>query len=139
VNQFLEYIDRGGFFICDDFHGTQEWAIFMDSMEKVFPDRQVVELNNADSVFHTVSDLNDRFQVPGWNAWMEGHVTYEQDGYEPRWRAIYDSKGRVIAVICHNMDLGDAWEHSDDPQYPEKFASLAYRIATNYVIYSLSH
>jgi len=30
------------------------------------------------------------------------------------------------------MDPGDAWEWSDDPRYPEKWAALAYRIAMNY-------
>ena len=34
-----------------------------------------------------------------------------------------------MVAICHNMDLGDAWEHSDEPKYLEKWASLAYRIA----------
>jgi hypothetical protein len=37
------------------------------------------------------------------------------------------------------MDMGDAWEHSDNPLYPEKWASLAYRIAMNYFIYDLTH
>ena len=27
-----EYLDRGGFFMCDDFHGTEEWAVFIASM-----------------------------------------------------------------------------------------------------------
>ncbi len=44
-----------------------------------------------------------------------------------------------MVAICHNMDLGDAWEWSDDPRYPEKWAGLAYRIATNYVMYDLTH
>ena len=38
-----EYLLRGGFFMADDFWGPTEWEIFMDSMKKVFPDRQVVE------------------------------------------------------------------------------------------------
>ncbi len=54
---------------------------------------------------------------------------YEYDGFEAKWRGIYDDKGRLMVAICHNMDLGDAWEWSDDPRYPEKFAALAYRIA----------
>src|SRR5437879_2678475 len=32
-----EYLDRGGFFMCDDFHGTYEWEGFERSMKKVFP------------------------------------------------------------------------------------------------------
>jgi hypothetical protein len=38
-----------------------------------------------------------------------------------------DDRGRVMVAICHNMHLGDAWEWADDPRYPEKFASLAFR------------
>ena len=53
--------------------------------------------------------------------------------------AIRDDKGRIMVAICHNMDLGDAWEWSDDPRYPEKWASLAYRIAMNYFVYDLTH
>jgi hypothetical protein len=44
-----------------------------------------------------------------------------------------------MVAICHNMDLGDAWEWSDDARYAEKWASLAYRIAMNYFIYDLTH
>ena len=51
------------------------------------------------------------------SAWYNG-VTYEQDGYTARWRGIYDDKGRLMVAICHNMDLGDSWEHADDPDYP---------------------
>jgi hypothetical protein len=44
-----------------------------------------------------------------------------------------------MVAICHNMDLGDAWEWADHPRYPEPFASLAYRVAINYIIYSITH
>jgi len=44
-----------------------------------------------------------------------------------------------MVAICHNMDLGDAWEWSDDPRYEEKWASLAYRIAMDYFTYDLTH
>ncbi|MEO7146081.1 MAG: DUF4159 domain-containing protein [Bryobacteraceae bacterium] len=133
-----DFIDRGGFFMCDDFHGTREWAIFVASMNRVFPDRPIVEIPNDDAIFHTVYDLDKRFQVPGAQ-WFDSGVTYEHGGIDPEWRGIYDTKGRLVAAICHNMDLGDAWEWSDDPRYPEKWASLAYRIAVNYVMYDMTH
>jgi hypothetical protein len=44
-----------------------------------------------------------------------------------------------MVAICNNMGLGDAWEHADNPQYPEKYSSLAYRIAANYFVYDLTH
>lgn len=136
--QLRDYLLRGGFFMCDDFHGTLEWDVFVRSMSKVFPDRAIVDLDNKDPIFHVIYDLDDRFQVPGWQ-WSISHKTYEYDGFEPKWRGIYDDHGRIMVAICHNMDLGDAWEWSDDPRYPEKWASLAYRIACNYAVYDLTH
>jgi hypothetical protein len=133
-----EYLLRGGFLMVDDFHGTQEWEIFMEGMNKIFPDRPVVDIGNQDALFHVLYDLDDRFQVPGAQYLYTGR-TFERDGYEAHWRGIYDDRGRLMVAICHNMDLGDAWEWSDDPRYPEKWASLAYRIAVNYTIYALTH
>lgn len=138
VKQMREFFDRGGFFMCDDFHGTEEWAVFMASMERVFPDRPVEDIPDGDSIFHTISDLNDRFQVPGAQYIRSGR-TWEYDGYQPHWRGIYDSKRRLMVAICHDMDLGDAWEWADSPEYPEKYSSLAFRIVTNYVVYSMTH
>ncbi len=133
-----DYLMRGGFLMVDDFHGTQEWDGFMSSMGRIFPDKPIVELENKDQIFHVLYDLDERFQVPGTAALYRG-MTYEKDGVSPRWRAIMDDKGRVMVAICHNMDLGDSWEHADNPRYPEKYTSLGYRIGINYIIYSMTH
>jgi len=145
--QLREFLLRGGFLMVDDFHGDEpyhnvfsEWQVFVASMTKVFPDRPIVALQNADPIFHTVYDLDERIQVAGWQ-WYRSGRTYEagETRKTPHWRAIFDDKGRVMVAICPNMDLGDAWEWSDDPRYPEKWASLAYKIAVNYFIYDLTH
>jgi len=138
VKSFREYLDRGGFFMCDDFHGTAEWAIFAESMQKVFPDRQIVDIPKDDPIFHTVYDLDDKYQVPGEQFVRSGR-TYEQDGYDPHWRGIYDAKGRLVVAICHDMDLGDSWEHADNPEYPQKFSAMGIRIGVNYVVYGMTH
>jgi len=138
VAKLRDYLLRGGFMIADDFHGTLEWENFMRSMSRVFPDRPVVDLENKDQIFHVLYDLDERFQVPGIQYWYSGRI-YEQDGVEPRWRGIYDEKGRLLVALCHNMDLGDAWEWADHPRYPEHYASLAYRVGVNYIIYAMTH
>jgi len=138
AKKLREYLDRGGFLMLDDFHGTVEWEIFMASLSKVFPDHPVVDIDNKDAIFHVLYDLDERIQVPGLAALYNG-VTYEQDGIAARWRAVYDEKGRILVAICHNMDLGDAWEWADSPSYPEHYASLAYRIGINYIVYSMTH
>jgi len=147
VRAMREYLLRGGFFMCDDFHGDDEWMIFMTTMEKVFPDRKIVDIPKDDPIFHAVYELDDKYQVPGAQ-YMRSRSSCEKCGTSfppgvgggaPHWRGIYDDHGRLMVAICHNMDLGDAWEWSDDPRYPEKFAGLAYRIAMNYFIYDLTH
>jgi len=147
VAQLREFLLRGGFLMVDDFHGDEpyhnvfsEWQVFRASMDKVFPGRIIEDLDNSNPIFHTIYDLDQRFQVAGWQ-WSQTGREYEagETGKVPHWRAIYDDKGRVMVAICHNMDLGDAWEWSDDPRYPERWASLAYRIAMNYFVYDLTH
>ena len=140
AKQLRDFLLRGGFFMCDDFHGDAEWSTFMDSMKRVFPDRPIEDIPDNDPIFHTLFDLDDRFQVPGAQYFNTG-LTYEKgpSGKVPHWRCIRDDKGRIMVAICHNMDLGDAWECADEPRYPEKWSSLAYRIAMNYFVYDLSH
>ena len=133
-----DFLLRGGFLMCDDFHGSQEWEVFIASMRRVFPDRPIVDLDDRDPIFHTIFDLDDRYQVPGAQFLRSGR-TYEQDGFEARWRGIYDDKGRLMVAICHNMDLGDSWEHADNPQYPEKYSALGIRIGVNYIVYGMTH
>ena len=90
-------------------------------MNKVFPDRKIVDIDNKDPIFHVIYDLDDRFQVPGWQ-WSISGKTYEYDGFDAEVARNLRRPGAVMVAICHNMDLGDAWEWSDDPRYPEKWA-----------------
>ncbi len=138
AEQMREYMDRGGFLMVDDFHGTYEWEDFMSGLVKIFPDRDVEDIPPDDPIMHMLSDVDERVQVAGLAALYRG-VTYERDGITPHWRAIRDDKGRIIVAICHNMDLGDAWEHSDDPGYPADMAGVAHRILVNYATYNLTH
>jgi len=138
AQKLRDYIDRGGFLMADDFHGPYEWEIFMDSLSRVFPDQPVVDMESSDPAFHVLYDLDKRFQIPGIHYIGTG-VTYEKGGIEPKWRGVHDKKGRLVVAICHNMDLGDAWEWADHPRYPEPYASLAYRVGINYIIYSMTH
>jgi hypothetical protein len=135
-----EYLLRGGFFMCDDFHGAIEWDVFFASMKRVFPDRTIVDLASSEPIFHSIYNLDSRYQVPG-ALFLETGLTYEkgETGKDPHWRGIYDDSGRLMVAICHNMDLGDSWEHADNPQYPAKFSDLGIRIGVNYVVYSMTH
>jgi len=133
-----EYLERGGFLMVDDFHGSEEWEGFMESMQRVFPGREVVDIPDDHEVFHVLYDLDQKVQIPGIYALRSG-VTYERDGYTPHWRGVFDDKGRLMVAINFNMDLGDAWEHADDADYPQPLTALAYRFAISYALYAMTH
>ena len=138
AKRLREYLLKGGFLMVDDFHGTEDWENFMNGMRQVLPDRPVEDLQSGDEIFHTLYDVDDKMQIPGEQYVWTGR-TYEKDGYQPKWRAIRDDKGRIVVAICHNMHLGDAWEWADDPNYPEPFASMAFRVGLDYIIYGMTH
>lgn len=138
ASRLREYLLRGGFLMVDDFHGTREWAGFMSSMQKIFPERQFVEIDPDHEVMHVLYDLDNRIQIHGLQFYYSGQ-TFEQDGITPHYRGIMDDNGRLMVAINFNMDIGDAWEHADTPIYPEPMTALAYRFGINYVIYSMTH
>ena len=86
-------------------------------------------------------ELDQDTQIPG-----RRHLYRAPDGstqarlWGPAaWHGIHDAAGRLVVAINFNMDMGDAWEHADDPVYPVPMTSLAYRFAVNYVIYAMTH
>jgi hypothetical protein len=131
-----DYLLRGGFFMADDFHGTNEWQVFQESMKRVFPDRPIVDIPDSDPIFHTVYDLDQRYQIVGREHLEEGH---KLDGYLAHWRGIYDDKNRLMVAASFNSDIGDSWEWADSPQYPEQFSALGIRIGVNYIVYAMTH
>ena len=134
-----EYLERGGFFMADDFHGNFEYSMFLQRIRMVFPDRPIVDIPDKDPIFHTVYDLDDKFQIPGQAHLRVGAKNPYDGGVGAHWQGIYDDKGRVMIAISYNSDVGDAWEFADDPRYPEKFSGLAIRIGVNYVVYAMTH
>jgi hypothetical protein len=132
-----EYLARGGFLLVDDFHGESEYYAFRNSIARVFPDREIIEIPDNDPMMSIFFDLNDRLQIPG-----ERHLTFGGGAAmsgPPHWLGIYDEKQRLIVGINYNIDMGDAWEHADDPYYPAPMTGQAYRLGVNYVIYAMTH
>ena len=109
----------------------------MAGMQKVLPGCQAVEIPDDHPIFQIVYDTRKPYHIPGYQI-VYGQE-WERGGIGGHYRAILDQKGRVQVAICFNMDLGDAWEWADAPEYPEKYSSLALRLGVNYVLYDLTH
>jgi Domain of unknown function (DUF4159) len=132
-----EYLLRGGFLLCDSFYGTVEWEGFIDSMQRVFPDRPIVDLPDTHPIFHSVYDLTNRPQIPTWQHLPQGG--YRNDGAIARWRAIVDDDERVMVMITFNNDVADGWQRADEYDYPQEAANLAISLGVNFAVYALSH
>jgi hypothetical protein len=136
-----EYLLRGGFLLVDDFHGEHEWDVFYAAIHKVFPDRSVVEIPEDDAIMNLVFTVDQHTPLPGRrHLWVgsDGQTQVYMQG-PTHWRGIYDDEGRVMVAMNFNSDMGDAWEHEDDPVYPLPMTALAHKMGTNYVVYAMTH
>ncbi len=140
ANVLREYLTRGGFWMIDDFWGTVEWEDFETEMKKVFPEKQIVDIPLSHPIFHSFHDVDQKMQVPNIGyAYDPETPTWEQDGYKPYVRGIFDENNRLLVFINHNTDLMDASEWADDAKYPQRFSAYSYKIFANAVVYALSH
>ena len=53
IENFRQYIDRGGFIVVDDFDGQWQLQNFLDQLKGVFPDRSLERLQISHSIFNT--------------------------------------------------------------------------------------
>jgi len=139
------YLLNGGFLMVDDFWGEVEWYNFYREIKRVFPDREPVELDLDHPIFHAVFDLKEKPQIPAINVALAGRdygITWErEDAQEVHYKAIYDDKGRMMVIICHNTDLGDGWEREGENEwYFHEFSEKkAYPLGINIVFYAMTH
>ena len=135
-----EFLLRGGTLTFDDFHGPIEWANLEREMQRVFPDRKIVELPPNHPIYSCFYQLDGFPQTPGLGSFLYGR-TWEKGGFEGKLRAIEDDRGRAMVLINWNTDMGDGWEWSNVADFPGyvKYTAQAYRMQINEIIYSLTH
>jgi hypothetical protein len=107
-------------------------------MNKVVPGRPITDIPLDHPIFHCYFEFEELKQIPGLGSWLRGR-TYEKGGFQQHCMGIFDDTGRLMVLVMRNMDMGDAWEHTQDPRYPADYAAEAYKLGINFVIYSLTH
>ena len=142
VKALREYLLRGGFLVVDDFHGPADWQVFQSVITRVLPDSFITDLDADNPLMNVLYELDQRTQIPGRRhlyGGADGQVSVSMPYSPATWRGIQDEQGRLMVAINFNMDMGDAWEHADDPVYPVPMTSLAYRFGINYIVYAMTH
>lgn len=134
-----EYLERGGFWMLDDFWGTFEWAAMEKQLKKILPTMEIKNIPRDHPILHLFFDVDKVIQVPSLAYVFNGGITWEQDGFTAGCKGVFDDNGRLMVMINHNTDLGDAYEWADDPKYPNDFSDYAYRLAINAILYAHTH
>ena len=145
VTALRAYLLNGGFLMVDDFWGDAEWENFYFQIKRVFPDREPIDLPLEHPIFHSVFDLKEKPQMPSIDVFLSTGLTYEPFGRtgaeQVHYRGFLDDKGRLVAIICHNTDLGDGWEREgEDATYFKRFSEkMAYPMMINIIFYAMTH
>jgi hypothetical protein len=138
------YLLGGGFLMVDDFWGEDEWENFHAEIKRVFPEREPREVPLDHSIFRCFYDIRVKPQVPnvatGIRSQFTGITWEREDAKEPHYRGLFDDNGRLMAIFCHNTDLGDGWEREGEDEYYFREFSLkrAYPMGINIVVYALT-
>lgn len=148
VTILRKYLLNGGFLMFDDFWGEQEWDNFYYEIKRVFPDREPIDIPMDHPIFHCVFDLKldkNHMQVPNVGLGIQSQytgVTWErEDAKEVHFRGIFDDKGRMMVMICHNTDNGDGWEREGENEYyfREFSEKKSFPLGINIIFYAMTH
>ena len=135
-----EFLLRGGTATFDDFHGPYEWDNLEKELKRVFPDREIVDLQPPHPIYSCFYNVSAYPQVPGLGSFLAGR-TWEKGGFVAHLRTILDDSGRPMVLINWNTDMGDGLEWSNAEEYPGyvKHTADAYRMFINEIVYTLTH
>jgi len=143
VERLRQYLLKGGFLWVDDFWGTAAWEQWSSQIKRVLPEFPIVDVAPEDPLRQAQFTIAEVKQVPSIFSWAgPGSDTRERGTDSPHadLRAIADGHGRIMVAMTHNTDIGDAMEREgDDPQYFATFSPDGYALATNIVLYALTH
>jgi uncharacterized protein DUF4159 len=139
-----DYALKGGFLWADDFWGNRAFEIWAREISKAFPPEQypIMDVPLDHQLFHILYDIRHIPQIPSINFWAATGGTSERfaESAVPHVRAIVDENGRIMVLMTHNTDFGDAFEREgDDHQYFLKFAPDGYAFGVNAILYSMTH
>jgi len=144
ARQLRTYLMKGGFLWADDFWGSYAWQWWSGQIAKALPPSEypIFDVPLDHPIFHTLFNIKEIPQIPNIGLWVRAQLTSERgdDSAVPHFRGINDSKGRLIVVMTHNTDFGDAYEReSESPDYFQRFSVPGYAIGIDVVLYAMTH
>ncbi len=141
-----KYCLKGGFVMADDFWAPAAWRHVKSQMKRVFPTLEPRELTRDHEIFNLVYELKGIPQVPSIFAWQQGdkfeYWHGDPEGDEaPHFWGYFDENDRLMALMCHNNDIGDGWEREGENKeyFIEYSERVSYPLGINIVTYVMTH
>ena len=132
IKNIGEYLLKGGFMMVDDMQPGDIDAVYQ-IMQEAIPGTMFEILDTAHPIFNCFFEIT------------------QADILNQAWRSLYgnpvifgiyednDPGKRLLAVINHNMDIGESWEIANTGYIPPEQANNSYKIGMNYIICSMLH
>lgn len=146
VECLRDYLNSGGFLMADDFWTPAAWRHVQSEMQRVLPNAKPRELSLDHPIFHIVYDFKEIPRIPSIRAWERGdsfeywHGDPEGDE-DPHFQGYFDEDDRLVAIFCHNNDVGDGFEREgQNREYFEQYSvKVSYPLGINIVVYALTY
>jgi len=146
AKQLRLYLLKGGFLWVDDFWGTDAWRHWSAEIAKVLPPAEypIEDVPLSDPIFSSQFIVTKIPQITNIGFWRQsgGAETSERGADSPHanFRAIRDTRGRIMVAMTHNTDVADSWEREgEDPGFFYQFSPDGYALGINVLLYALSH
>ncbi len=135
ITALRHYLRNGGFMLLTDFWGDVDLAHVERIFREILPESRFEELPIEHPLYRMVVHIREKAQVPNI------HVGLKIPGTRIQHRALFDAKGRLVALGLHNSDDSDGWEREgENYEYFEKYAEkIAYPLAINILFYVMTH
>ena len=120
------YLEQGGFLHIDDNYGLN--AHIRREINKVFPEREFVEIPFEHEIFHSAFDFNNGLPK-----------IHEHDNGPAQGFGLLDDSGRVMVFYSYESDLGDGWEPQAVHEKPEALRQAALQMGANILVYAMTN
>ena len=119
-----DHLLAGAFLHADDNYGMDK--SFRREMEKVFPDKEWVELPSSHDIFKIHFKLSAGLPK-----------VHEHDKKRPQALGLFEND-RLIVLYTFESDLGDGWEDEGVHHDEHQIRTAALQMGTNIIVYALS-
>jgi hypothetical protein len=129
VKALREYLLKGGFIIFDDFSRGDAENLFMQ-MQRVLPELKPIELTGEEAIWDSFFEIDPAQLSIGESSNRASYWGLFEDN---------DPTKRQLAMMNVDNDIGEYMEYSATGFAPVDLSNEAYKLATNYIIYALTH